>query len=71
MMSLNARKNSDKYGRRKVSAVSNVRVKSITGRAINGSGSVKAVVLEQPSVAEQLWKAVSFHIGIGLRRCIF
>jgi hypothetical protein len=47
-MSLNVRRNSGKYGSRKVSAVSIVRVKYITGRVINGSGSVKAVVLGLP-----------------------
>jgi hypothetical protein len=69
-MNLNARRNSDKYGSRKVSAASDVRVKNITGRVINGSGSVKAVVLELPFGVEPLWKAVNFLIATGLRRCI-
>jgi len=52
-MSLNARRNSGKYGSRKASAVRSVRVKTITGRVINGSGSVKVVVSERRFVVER------------------
>ena len=52
-MSLNVRRSSGRYGNRRVSVVNTARVKIITGRAINGNGSVKAVVSERHYEAEQ------------------